>query len=172
MNLNPENLARHELIGLDVLVETSSEPGIVGLRALVVDETRNTFLLETERRVLRIPKKNANLIFLLPNGQKVEGSGVDLDLAAREQNKQENAEDEVEVMRDIGLDVSAPQKECNDPKCPFHDSLPYAARSSAAPWFATRWKIPSIMRKFEKKATKYERFEKRQSKIHAHNPLH
>jgi small subunit ribosomal protein S17 len=26
------------------------------------------------------------------------------------------------------------------------------------------------MRKFEKKATKYERFEKRQSKIHAHNP--
>jgi small subunit ribosomal protein S17 len=27
-----------------------------------------------------------------------------------------------------------------------------------------------VMRKFEKKATKYERFEKRQSKIHAHNP--
>ena len=75
MNLNPESLARHELIGLDVLVECSSDPGIVGLRAQVVDETRNTFLLETERKVVRIPKKNTSLIFLLPNGQKVRVAG-------------------------------------------------------------------------------------------------
>jgi ribonuclease P protein subunit POP4 len=75
VNLNPENLARHELIGLDVLVESSSEPGIVGLRARVVDETRNTFLLETVRKVVRIPKKNTSLIFLLPNGQKVRVAG-------------------------------------------------------------------------------------------------
>lgn len=75
MNLSPESLARHELIGLDVLVESSSEPGIVGLRAQVVDETRNTFLLETLRKVVRIPKKNTSLIFLLPNGQKVRVAG-------------------------------------------------------------------------------------------------
>lgn len=75
MNLNPESLARHELIGLDVLVESSSEPGIVGLRAQVVDETRNTFLLETERKVVRIPKKNTSLIFLLSNGQRVRVAG-------------------------------------------------------------------------------------------------
>jgi ribonuclease P protein subunit POP4 len=75
VNLNPESLARHELIGLDVLVESSSEPGIVGLRAQVVDETRNTFLLETLRKVVRIPKKNTSLIFLLPNGQKVRVAG-------------------------------------------------------------------------------------------------
>ena len=75
MNLTPESLARHELIGLDLLVEASREPGIVGLRARVVDETRNTFLLETERKVLRIPKKNTCLVFLLPNGQKVRVAG-------------------------------------------------------------------------------------------------
>jgi len=75
VNLNPESLARHELIGLDVLVEHSSEPGIVGLRAQVVDETRNTFLLETLRKVVRIPKKNTSLIFLLPNGQRVRVAG-------------------------------------------------------------------------------------------------
>ena len=75
MNLNPESLARHELIGLDVLVESSSDPGIVGLRAQVVDETRNTFLLETERKVVRIPKKNTSLIFLLSNGQRVRVAG-------------------------------------------------------------------------------------------------
>ena len=66
MKLNPMNLARHELIGLNVQVESNSEPGIVGLRGRIVDETRNTFLLETERKVLRIPKKNASLTFTLP----------------------------------------------------------------------------------------------------------
>ena len=75
MNLTPESLARHELIGLDLLVESSSEPGIVGLQAKVIDETRNTFLLETERKVLRIPKKNTSLVFLLPNGQRVRVMG-------------------------------------------------------------------------------------------------
>ena len=56
MNLTPESLARHELIGLFAQVEVSSDPGLVGLSGQVVDETRNTFLLETAQRVLRIPK--------------------------------------------------------------------------------------------------------------------
>ena len=75
MNLNPESLARHELIGLDVLVECSSDPGIVGLRAQVVDETRNTFLLETKAKVLRLAKRNTSLIFTLPDGQNVRVYG-------------------------------------------------------------------------------------------------
>ena len=75
MRLNPTNLARHELIGLDVLVESNNEPGIVGFRGRIVDETRNTFLLETERKVLRIPKKNASLTFALPDGQRARVAG-------------------------------------------------------------------------------------------------
>ncbi|HON36020.1 MAG TPA: ribonuclease P protein component 1 [Methanothrix sp.] len=75
MRLIPSNLARHELIGLDVLVESSSEPGIVGLRGRIVDETRNTFLLEAESKVLRIPKKNASLTFTLPDGQRARVAG-------------------------------------------------------------------------------------------------
>ena len=75
MNLTPESLARHELIGLEVNVEASSNPGQTGLSGQVVDETRNTFLLETERKVVRIPKRNTSLIFLLPNGQKVRVAG-------------------------------------------------------------------------------------------------
>ena len=75
MKLKPANLARHELIGLDVQVESNSMPGIVGLEGRIVDETRNTFLLETERKVLRIPKKNASLTFTLPDGQKARVSG-------------------------------------------------------------------------------------------------
>lgn len=75
MKLKPANLARHELIGLDVQVESNSMPGIVGLEGRIVDETRNTFILETVRKVLRIPKKNASLTFTLPDGQKARVSG-------------------------------------------------------------------------------------------------
>ena len=75
MNLNPESLARHELIGLKMLVETSSNRSQIGLSGQVVDETRNTFLLETEAKVLRLAKKNTSLIFTLPEGQNVRVYG-------------------------------------------------------------------------------------------------
>jgi ribonuclease P protein subunit POP4 len=75
VNLTPESLARHELIGLHVLVAESRDPGQTGLSAQVVDETRNTFLLETKAGVLRLAKKNTSLIFTLPDGQNVRVSG-------------------------------------------------------------------------------------------------
>ena len=76
MNLTPESLARHELIGLEVNVEASSDPGQIGLSGQVVDETRNTFLLETGRKkVVRLAKKKTSLVFTLPDGQKVRICG-------------------------------------------------------------------------------------------------
>jgi ribonuclease P protein subunit POP4 len=75
VNLNPENLARHELIGLEVRVVTSSNSNQIGLSGQVVDETRNTFLLETKAKVLRFAKKNTNLIFTLPDEQNVRVYG-------------------------------------------------------------------------------------------------
>jgi len=75
VNLNPESLARHELIGLEVRVAASSNPSQIGLSGQVVDETRNTFLLETKAKVLRFAKKNTNLIFTLPDEQKVRVYG-------------------------------------------------------------------------------------------------
>ena len=75
MNQNPESLARHELIGLEMLVASSSNPGQIGLSGQIVDETRNTFLLETKAKVLRLAKKNTNLIFTLPDGQNVRVCG-------------------------------------------------------------------------------------------------
>jgi len=75
VDLNPESLARHELIGLEVRVDTSSNSSQIGLKAQVVDETRNTFLLETKAKVLRLAKRNTSLIFTLPDGQNVRVYG-------------------------------------------------------------------------------------------------
>lgn len=72
MNLSPESLARHELIGLEIEVAASTDPGLIGLSGRVVDETRNTFLMETARGCKRIAKSNTSLIFSLPDGQRVK----------------------------------------------------------------------------------------------------
>jgi small subunit ribosomal protein S17 len=74
-------------------------------------------------------------------------------------------------MRDIGLEVSTPAKDCSDPNCPFHGTLP--VRGQVFDCTVVSDKMDNtvvVMREFEKRATKYERLEKRQSKIHAHNP--
>jgi len=73
--LAPENLARQELIGLRVMVEESTNLCLKGLSGKVVDETRNTFLLETERGIKRIPKSNTSLIFTMPDGRRVRVAG-------------------------------------------------------------------------------------------------
>ena len=75
MNLTPESLARHELIGLEVNVENSSNSCQIGLSGQVIDETRNTLLLETKGRVVRLAKKDTSLVFILPHGQRVRICG-------------------------------------------------------------------------------------------------
>lgn len=75
MSITPENIARHELIGLRVTLTDCSDPDQDGLSGCIVDETRNTFLLETKQGIKRIPKMNTSLIFDLPEGRKVKVIG-------------------------------------------------------------------------------------------------
>ena len=44
--ITPYNILRHELIGLDVEVVEASNPSLVGIKGRVVDETRNTLVIE------------------------------------------------------------------------------------------------------------------------------
>ena len=56
-------LRKHELIGLSVIVRKATDPTLVGLRGRVVDETRNTLLVETAKGEKRVPKKGAEFAF-------------------------------------------------------------------------------------------------------------
>lgn len=75
MSISPENIARHELIGLRVTIADSSDSMHAGLSGRIIDETRNTFLLETTKGIKRIPKMNTSLIFDLPEGQRLKIMG-------------------------------------------------------------------------------------------------
>ncbi len=75
------------------------------------------------------------------------------------------------MARDIGLDVSQPAKECTDPNCPFHGVLPVRGQVLSGVVVSDKMeKTVVVQRTFEKKIKKYERYEKRKTKVHAHNP--
>ena len=75
------------------------------------------------------------------------------------------------MARDIGLDVSQPAKECTDPNCPFHGVLPVRGQVLSGVVVSDKMdKTVVVQRTFEKKIQKYERYEKRKTKVHAHNP--
>ena len=73
MSITPQNLVRHELIGLEVEVKDSENKSQIGLRGRVVGETYSTLRIETDKGEKTIPKDIAIFIFTLPNGTKVQG---------------------------------------------------------------------------------------------------
>ncbi|KUG20390.1 ribonuclease p protein component 1 [hydrocarbon metagenome] len=73
--ISPQNVLRHELIGLDVLVAQASNPSHVGVRGEIIDETRNMLVIRTARGVRRIPKKYSIFHLRLPDGSTVEVDG-------------------------------------------------------------------------------------------------
>jgi ribonuclease P protein subunit POP4 len=69
----PENITRHELIGLEAEVLKDSNPYNVNTRGTIIDETMNTLVID-DGGAKRIAKKNAVFKFNLKGKSvKVEG---------------------------------------------------------------------------------------------------
>lgn len=71
----PENLLRHEIIGLDVEVVDSNNKRNIGINGQVVDETQHTIVIEQNNKEKRLFKKPIKLIFTL-GSKKVEVQGA------------------------------------------------------------------------------------------------
>jgi len=77
--INPRNVYYHEIIGLRVKILQYSDPGLVGVEGVVVDETQKTLLIEkTGGRRIRVFKSNGVFQFTLPNGEEVVIKGEDI----------------------------------------------------------------------------------------------
>ncbi len=70
------NLRKHELIGLQVQVLRSTDPGQVQMSGRVVDETRNLLVIEAGGVEKRIPKQGARFRFEIQGGIEVEGDDI------------------------------------------------------------------------------------------------
>jgi ribonuclease P protein subunit POP4 len=78
MPIRPENILRHELIGLKTVVARSSNLSLVGTRGRIIDETRNTVKLSTRQGDKVVPKGVAVFRFDLSDGTIVEVEGTKL----------------------------------------------------------------------------------------------
>lgn len=73
--ITPKNLIKHELIGLEVEVADSTNRFHIGIKGLVIDETKNTLAIETEKGIKKIQKKGSTFIFKISNDKKVKVNG-------------------------------------------------------------------------------------------------
>ena len=78
MPIRPENILRHELIGLNATVARSSNRFLTGKHGRIIDETRNNLRLSTKRGIVVIPKDIAVFRLDLPDGSIVEVQGARL----------------------------------------------------------------------------------------------
>ena len=71
----------------------------------------------------------------------------------------------------VGLNVKEPETVCDDPNCPFHGTL--AVRGQVLEGIVVSNKAErtiTVERSFYKFIRKYERYEKRRSRISVHKP--
>ena len=74
-------------------------------------------------------------------------------------------------VRDIGIDAKPPSKTCSDPKCCWHGNLPVRGKVlEGIVVSAKAQKTAIVERHYLHYVPKYERYERRHSRIVAYNP--
>jgi len=77
MKITPSNILCHELIGLEVKILQYTDPKLVGLAGVVVDETLKSLVIEkSDKRRLRVFKANGVFAFKTPSGEEIVTVGV------------------------------------------------------------------------------------------------
>ncbi len=72
---------------------------------------------------------------------------------------------------DIGIDVKPPKKKCNDRNCPFHGHLKVRGQILEGKVVSNKMKnTVVVLREYYHYLRKFERYEKRRSRIFAHAP--
>ncbi len=75
------------------------------------------------------------------------------------------------MAKNIGLGVVQPETACTDANCPFHGSLPVRGQVITGKVVSDRMMGTVVVeRDYLHFVGKYNRYEKRSSRIHAHNP--
>ncbi len=76
--ITPQNILRHELIGLGVKVVSARDSSARRIKGIVVDETRNMLTIDSKKGKVMVPKNIATFRFNLPNGIRVDVDGARL----------------------------------------------------------------------------------------------
>ena len=75
MPITPQNIVRHELIGLEVEIKQSTNPSQIGLKGRVIDESFKTLKLETKSGEKMVSKGEVIFVFTISDGTRVQVDG-------------------------------------------------------------------------------------------------
>lgn len=71
----------------------------------------------------------------------------------------------------MGLGIEPPKEKCSDKNCPFHGTLSVRGRMFTGVVVSDKMsRTVVVQREYVRKIPKYERYERRTSKLYAHNP--
>lgn len=73
--ITPQNIFRHEFIGLTVEIIDSNHKEFIGIKGIIIDETRNTIRIDTGKHEKLIPKAEVVFLFTLATGEHVSIDG-------------------------------------------------------------------------------------------------
>ena len=68
MRVTPENLIRHELVGLSTHIVESKDPGYVCRKGTILSETREMIQIGTNEGTISVPKGICVFDMTLPDG--------------------------------------------------------------------------------------------------------
>ena len=72
---------------------------------------------------------------------------------------------------DIGLGIKHPKNKCDSPKCPWHGNLKVRGRVFRGTVIKSRGMEATIEWNYYNYVKKYERYERKKTRVSAHNPL-
>ena len=64
---SPTNIARHELIGLDVVVVDAQNKNLIWIKGEIVDETKHSFMIQSKNDEKRVLKKGTSFKLIINN---------------------------------------------------------------------------------------------------------
>ncbi len=71
-------LKRHELIGLEIEIVSSTHSGYVGMKGRVVDETKRMLVMEVDGMEKRVPKRLCVFEFIFDGyRERVDGAEIE-----------------------------------------------------------------------------------------------
>jgi len=73
--MNPNEIIRHELIGLSAKISKAHNNSLFGLKGIVIDESRNTITLANGERKIVVPKDVVTFRLTLKDGTLVQVDG-------------------------------------------------------------------------------------------------
>lgn len=73
--ITPQNLIRHELVGLDAKVSECNDKRCIGISGCIIDETKDMILMMSDLNKIWLAKNKMTLDITIPSGDVVRVFG-------------------------------------------------------------------------------------------------